>query len=149
MIRTIGQLRHLRVENPSTTINEPSWDALQSFITSRSLSNRPVQVNVPLHQCDICHACFREKEGLESHFIYKHAYRTMCSYCSDFECTLRRIYQVRGHLERQHPEVMRNVGSINALFTLSQVDRFVTQHSSLVPPDVVASSTAVMAPRSQ
>jgi hypothetical protein len=40
-------LRHLRVENPMA-MNEPSWDALQSFINSRSLSGRPVQVNVPL-----------------------------------------------------------------------------------------------------
>ena len=142
-------LSHLRVENPKALM-EPSWDALQSFITSRSLSDRPAQVNVTLHQCDICHACFRDEEGLESHLVGKHAYRTMCSYCTDFEFTPRRIYQFQGHLESQHPEVVRrHDGSINSLFTIPQLDRFVNRHSSLLPPDVVPPSTTAMATRSQ
>jgi hypothetical protein len=57
-ITVFPALRHLRVEKPMA-INEPSWDALQSFMTSRSLSGRPVEVHhMTSCQCHTCHASF-------------------------------------------------------------------------------------------
>jgi hypothetical protein len=41
-ITVLPALRHLRVEMP-IAINEPAWDALQSFMTSCSLSGRPLR----------------------------------------------------------------------------------------------------------
>jgi hypothetical protein len=141
-------LRHLRVENPMA-MNELSWDALQTFITSRALSGRPLQVNLPLHLCDICHACFRRQRGLESHLVDKHACRMTCSYCSDFELTPGRNYRFLGHLESQHPNVVRNNRLIKSCITPFQLDSLVRQHSSLRAPDIVASSITVTAPRPQ
>ena len=48
-------MRHLCIDSPMA-MNEPSWSALLSFVSSRSLSGRTVQVNVPLALCHICHA---------------------------------------------------------------------------------------------
>jgi hypothetical protein len=141
----LSALCYLRVENPMA-MNEPSWDALRSFITERALSGHPVHVNLPLHLCDVCHASFREKQELKRHLIDKHAYRMMCSYCSDFELTPGRNHQFRGHLKSTHSEVVLNDGLINTPF---QLVRLVSEHSSLCAPDIVASSTTVTAPRSQ
>jgi hypothetical protein len=138
-------LRYLRVENP-IAMNEPSWDALQSFTTSRAHSGSPVQVNLPLHMCDVCHAGFRSQQGLERHLVDKHAYRMTCSYCGDFELMPGGNHQFRGHLESQHPIVVLNA-FVNAPFQL-QVDSLVSEHSSLRAPDIAASSTTVT-PRSQ
>ena len=149
-VTVLPSLRHLRVESP-TALNGPSWDALRSFVTSRSLFGRPVQVNVPLHQCDrdTCRACFREQQGLKRHLVDKHAYRTMCSYCSDFERVPGFNDRFREHLENQHPEALRNDRSLESLFTLCPSDSFVNKHTHLRAPDVVAPSTSVTAPHSQ
>ncbi|KAH9010364.1 hypothetical protein EDB83DRAFT_2680827 [Lactarius deliciosus] len=69
----LPSLHHLHIENPMA-MNEPSWDGLLSFITLRSRSGHPIQVDVPFHQCHICHASFREKKGLDLHFIDEHGY---------------------------------------------------------------------------
>jgi hypothetical protein len=59
----LPSLRQLRLESPMT-MNEPSWAALVLlFITSRSFSGRPVQINVLFSQCYICHASYRDQEG--------------------------------------------------------------------------------------
>jgi hypothetical protein len=99
----LPSLRQLRVESPRT-INEPSWAALLVFITSRSLSGRLVQVNVPFSQCHICHASYRHQEGLQQHLRYKHAKRIACSRCADFECTPEHDYLFRDHIVSKHPE---------------------------------------------
>ena len=133
-------LRHLRLENPMG-MNEPSWDALLSFINSRSLSGRPVQVNVPLFQCDICHASFRQQTGLDRHHVDKHAFRLMCSYCADFECTPRHNDLFREHLENEHPIATRNDPLVaDPLLMSLQLDRLVDRHSSLRAPDFITSS---------
>ena len=134
MTMVLPSLRQLRVENPMA-LNEPSWDAVQSFVASRSLSGRPVQVNVPINLCGICHTCFRKQQGFERHLVDKHAYRKMCSYCNDFECMPGRNYLFLGHLRSQHPEVEPNDGSIKSSF---QLDSLVIQHCSLRAPDIVA-----------
>ena len=141
MVTVLPDLRHLRVENPMA-LNEQSWDAVQSFLTLRSLSGRPVQVNVPINLCGICHTCFGEQQGLERHLIDKHAYRKMCSYCNDFECMPGRNYLFLGHLRSQHPEVEPNDGSIKSSF---QLDSLIIQHCSLRAPDIVAPSTGTTA----
>jgi hypothetical protein len=96
-------LDYLHVENPMA-MNEPSWDALLSFINSRSLSGHPVGANVPLSECHICLASFREQQGLERHLQDKHAYRIMCSYCGDFKHEPGHDPSFLEHLESKHPE---------------------------------------------
>ena len=143
-VAVLPVLRHIRVENP-TGLKEPSLDTLWSFITSRSQSGRPVQVNVSFHPCNICNACFGELQGLECHLVDKHTYRRMCSYCSDFERLPGLNSQFREHLENLHPEVLRNDRSVESLSTLFPSDSFVIKHTHLrIPcaPDVVAPSTS-------
>jgi hypothetical protein len=139
-------LDYLHIENPMA-MNEPSWDALLSFITSRSLSGRPVQVNVPLSQCHVCDASFRERQGLQRHLRDKHAYRIMCSYCGDFKHEPGHDESFLEHLESKHPEDALNDALIfNHLLTPVELESLVYQHSSL---HIVTSSTPVTAPRSQ
>ena len=127
-------LRYLHVED-SMKMNGQSWDALLLFITSRSVSGRPVQANMALHQCNICHATFREKAGLERHLIDKHGYRGMCSYCADFECG-RGFFdngRFRQHLISKHFEVTRDDPLIlKTSVTPSSLYRW---HSTLRAPD--------------
>ncbi|KAH9010360.1 hypothetical protein EDB83DRAFT_2450746 [Lactarius deliciosus] len=135
----LPNLRHLRMENPKW-LDERSWDALQSFIASRSLSGRPVQVNVPSYQCHICYSGFRQPQGLERH-VNKHTYRIACSYC-DFECTVGHNDLLRAHLARKHPEVAPDDDLVSnppsrRLIPL-QFDHFVHRHSSLRAPEIVA-----------
>ena len=138
-------LRHLRVENPMR-MNEPSWGDLLSFINSRSLSGRPVQVNMPLSLCHICHASFRQQTGVERHLVDEHAYRIMCSHC-DFECTPGHNDLFRKHLESEHPEVARNDALIYKSFLKSfQLSRLVNRHSSLREPDIVVLSPTITSP---
>ncbi|KAH9007728.1 hypothetical protein EDB84DRAFT_1447344 [Lactarius hengduanensis] len=80
----LPSLRHIHIENPMA-MNETSWDGLLSFITLRSRTGHPVQVNVPFSQCHICHASFRRQEGLDRHLVDEHAFRRMCLYCDDLE----------------------------------------------------------------
>ncbi|KAH9043477.1 hypothetical protein EDB83DRAFT_1583644 [Lactarius deliciosus] len=142
-------LRHLHIEKP-VAMKESSWDGLLSFITLRSLSGHPVQVNVPFNQCHICRASFREKKGLNRHLIDKHGYRIMCRYCRDFERQLRRDDLFREHLESEHPEVRRKDAHIwNSSLTLRQLSSLLTWYSFLRAPDTVAPSTTFTAPHSQ
>ena len=98
-------LRYLRVEHPmelTMKMNEPLWDPLLTFINLRSLSGRPIQVNVPSFQSGIGHAIFGHQKSLEYH---KHECRK-CSYCGGFQWTPRHNDQLfREHLESEHPEV--------------------------------------------
>ena len=141
-ITVLPALSHIRIEN-SAEINEPSWDALLSLIASRSRSGCPVQVNVPLLQCDVCHAGFRQQKGLECHLMGKHTYRTMCSYCANFEWTPGHNDQFREHLNSEHPEVTSKGALIwsplLALSLPSQLESLLKQHSSFRVPGIVAS----------
>ena len=135
-------LRHLRVENPLGILNESAWDALLIFTKSRSVSGRSVQVNVPLSQCHICHASFRQQKGVDLHLVDMHGYRVMCSYCADFECTLGYNDQFREHLERDHPILTRHDALLPNPFLIPlQLERLVNRHCSLRAPDNVALST--------
>ena len=134
-IVVLPALQHLHVENPMV-INKPSWDALQSFITSRSLSNRPVETNVAPYQCHICHANFLEQQGLKHHVQDQHPYRTpgLCLYCDDFKCKFEQAILFRDHLKDKHPEVARNDSDVrisSRVMLSPQLSRLVERHSSL------------------
>jgi hypothetical protein len=95
-------LHYLCVENPME-MNESSWDALLLFITSRSLSSRPVQANVRLSQCYICYVSFRHQKGLDRHLVDEHTCG-MCPYCYDLKW--KQVYNYifqEDHLESKHP----------------------------------------------
>ncbi|KAH8984731.1 hypothetical protein EDB92DRAFT_1467987 [Lactarius akahatsu] len=145
-------LRNLHMENP-TAMDEPSWDGLLSFITLRSRSGHPVQVNVPFDQCHICHASFREKKGLDRHLVDQHGYYypILCSYCRDFEHRPGHNRLFLDHLRRTHPNVAYNDDHVWKYYslTLDQRDSLVTRHSLLGTPETVAPSTTVTAPHSQ
>ena len=148
----LSALRHLNVEDPMET-NEQSWDALLSFVNLRSLSGRPVQVNVPLFQCHVCRAGFRQQKVLERHLEDEHAYRVMCSYCANFEWTTGHNDLFREHLDSEHPEVASKDALIwsplLARSLPSQLESLLKQHISLCPPGIVPSSPMMTAPHSQ
>ena len=133
----LSALHHLRVDNP-IEMNEPSWDALLSFIATRSLSSRPVQVDVPLFQCQVCHSCFREPDVLERHLEHEHPYQVMCSYCANFEWTPGHNDQFREHLDSEHPEVASKDALIwsplLARSLPSQLESLLKKHSSFRAP---------------
>jgi hypothetical protein len=163
ILRTLGRadgghtivlpsLGQLHVEN-LMAMNEPSWDALLIFINSRSLSGRPVQVNVPLFQCHLCHASFKDQKGLRYHLGDEHAYRILvCSYCGDFVWTPGHDDLFREHLESEHREVTAHDPLISkpllARFLPLHLESHLKQHSSLRVPDTVASPMDT-APHSQ
>ncbi|KAH9022286.1 hypothetical protein EDB84DRAFT_1565023 [Lactarius hengduanensis] len=128
--------------------DEPSWDALLPFLTSRSLSGRPVQVNVPFYECHICHT-IREQQGLQRHLGDEHAYRIACPYC-EFECTSGHNDVFREHLASKHPEVaLDDALVLNPHLLPIQLDDLVKRYSSLRAPDNVAPSTTLTSPHSR
>jgi hypothetical protein len=131
-------LDRLFLENPMT-MYEPSWDALVAFMTSRSLSGRPVKVNVP--QCHICYTCFKQQQGLIRHLKDEHAYyRIMCSHCADFERTPGDNDLFRQHISSEHPEVASKDTLFRSTFFArnlpSLLESLLKQHSSLRARDV-------------
>ena len=147
----LPSLRNVRVGN-SMAMDGPSWDAVQSLMTSRWLSGRPVQVYAREYSCHIhqCSASFTGQQELKTHLVDKHAYRIVCSYCGGFEWSpgySRLLFQE--HLKSQHPEVARNdplMAISNPLFTHLlpfQHDSLADWHGSLRAPDSVAPSTTV------
>jgi hypothetical protein len=134
-------LGHLIVEHPRE-IDEPSWDALLSFINSRLLSGPPIQVNVPLPQCHICHASFRQEKGLKLHLVDKHSYRMICAYCANFVWTLEHNDLFRNHLEFEHPFAYQIALISNSHFfpgsPPSIIESLFLQHVTLHTPDFVA-----------
>ena len=143
----LPSLRLLHIEQP-IEMNEPSWDALLSFINSRSLY-APVQVNVPLTQCHICHTSFWQKKELERHLEDTHAYRIMmCSYCADFKWTPGHKLGsdlFREHLVTEHPDIASHNPFIwnpllADLIPPSELESYFQQHSYLCVPDFVVPS---------
>ncbi|KAF8270652.1 hypothetical protein EI94DRAFT_1797883 [Lactarius quietus] len=123
----------------------PSWDAVQLFVASRSLSGRPIQVNARAYSCHICYAGFIEPQELTTHLAHEHAYRIACPYCSDFEWFPEYHYIFREHLRREHPEIAHNHALISdSSFAFSLpflVSRLVGPLSSLHAKDVVSPTT--------
>ena len=146
----LPSLRLLHIEQPTEMI-ELSYDALSSFINSRSLS-APLQVNVPLtqsHQCHFCHTSFWQKKALGHHIEDTHSYRIiMCSYCANFEWTPGHKDDLfREHLVTEHPDVASHSPFIwnpilADLIPPSELEGYLQQHSSESHrvPDIVAPS---------
>jgi len=136
-------LRQLSVEHPMK-MNEPSWDALLLFINARSASGRPVQVT-NVCQCHICNSPIRQKTELERHLMHKHSFRIVCSYCKYSLSTPGEDHIFWNHLAVEHYQVM----STDALFSAPllaypsalELESLRLRHSSVVKPDIVASST--------
>ena len=139
-------LQNLRVRMPSS-VNWQFQEAVTSFITSRQLSGRPVDLRFLCHICDIS---FTRQQGLKKHLVDQHAYRIMCSYCDDFEREEGYNHVFRDHLESKHPEVAYNDElSSNPGYTppLSpELEGFVNRHSSLRASITIEPSTATTEP---
>jgi hypothetical protein len=154
-ITVLSALRILRVEE-SMKLDGPSWDAVQSFVTSRWLSGPPVQMYARECSCHICgYTSFRGQQLLKTHLVTEHAYRIVCSYCGGFEWSLGydRL-SFREHLKNKHPEVARNDPIISNTLLTSLTSHFhhdslLNWHGSLRTPDMVARSTTIAAPLSQ
>ena len=137
----LPSLRHVRVQQP-IEMDGPSWASVQSFITSRWISGRPVEVKAPSYQCHICHRSSEEHHGLKHHLRSMHGYQILCSYCGDFECMPARINLFRKHLGSKHPDIARNDSLISKLsLTHFQLGILIDRHSSLRAPDVLPSPT--------
>ena len=67
------------------SVNMPLWDATESFLASRLLAGRPVELYGPWDDmyCHICDVGFPRQQGLKRHLVDKHSFRI---YCGDFEC---------------------------------------------------------------
>ena len=136
----LPSLRHVRVQKPIGMYG-PSWDSVQSFITSRWISGHRVEVKAPSYQCHICHGNFEEQRGLKRHLREKYGYQVLCLYCGEFDCTPGESDLFRDHLKDKHPEVGRSDAHISKpSLTLFQIDSLVNRHSSLRAPDVVPPS---------
>ena len=151
---TLPALLSLHTEKP-IEMQGPSWDAVQSFIASRTLSGCPVKVHVPSYQCHICDANFEHQQGLKRHLGVKHVYRVVCMYCGDFECTPARGRNtlLREHLEGEHPDVARKDALISNPFLTNlsplQLETLAYRHGSVRAPDPAAPFTAVTVPQPQ
>src|SRR6266702_4253766 len=144
----LPSLRNLRVQEPMP-IDGPLWDAAQSFITSRQLSGRPVELYVSQFLCHICNTGFTRRQELQRHLVVKHAYRVVCSYCGVFEWSQARIYQFREHLASKHPEVAHTDTLISnpALQSFSSsYPSHGTQHNDLLASDIFEPFTKLKAP---
>ena len=137
----LPSLRHIRVQKP-IEMDGPSWNSVQSFITSRSISGRPVQVDAPSYRCHHCYDIFDEQHKLKHHLRDKHRYQILCSYCGEFECMPGERSLFRAHLEDKHREVAREDSTHISKPSLTpfQIDGLVYRHSSLRAPDVMPPS---------
>ena len=142
----LPSLHHIRVQKP-LMMNGPLWDAVQSFITLRTISGRSVQVNASSYQCHICHWSSEDQQGLKRHLRDNHGYQILCSYCGDFECTQGRNHVFRDHITGAHPEIAGNDAHVSKPFLDTyQLDRFLNRHSSLRAPDIAPPSPTDRAP---
>ena len=137
----LPSLRHIRVQKP-IEMDGPLWNSVQSFITSRSISGRPVQVDAPSYRCHICYDNFlhdfEEQHELKRHLRDKHRYQILCSYCGEFECTPGQSGLFRVHLGDKHREIVRRDVHISKPSSIPfQIDSLVNWHSSLRAPNTV------------
>ena len=134
----LPSLRRVRVQKP-IAMDGPSWNSVQSFITSRSISGRPVDVDAPSYECHICRRSSKEQHQLKHHLRDRHRYQILCSYCGEFECTPGQSDLFQEHLKSGHHQIVHD----DALISMPSLQNpflyaiLVNQHSSLRAPDVV------------
>ncbi|KAH9018046.1 hypothetical protein EDB84DRAFT_662750 [Lactarius hengduanensis] len=100
-LTVLTAVRNLRVQG-AVALDKPLIDAARLFTTLRRRSGRPVKLEL---SCSVCDNSFRSLPSLRGHLLDQHAYRLVCSYCRDFECTPEHPHQFREHLKYEHPEV--------------------------------------------
>ena len=136
----LPSLRHVRVQK-LIAMGGPSWNSVQSFITSRSISGRPVEVYAPSYQCHICFYSSGKQHELKHHLRDKHGYQILCSYCGEFEYTPWQMSLFQKHLKSEHHQIVHNDALISKpKLTFFQFFNLVNRHSSLCAPDVVSHS---------
>ena len=141
----LPSLCYIRVQKP-IEMDGPSWNSVQSFITSRSISGRPVQVDALYYRCHICYHRVKEQQELKLHLRNKHRYQVLCSYCGEFECAPGQSDLFRSHLEKSHSEIAHNDALISKpSLTQFQIGDLVNRHSSLRPFSPAFESTTSMA----
>ena len=91
-------------------VGMPLWDATESFLASRQLSGRPVELDADV-SCHVCPAGFTRQQDLKRHLVDKHLYRI---YCGDFQCT--------PYLANSHPTALDVFGPFTRLQANVQVD---------------------------
>ena len=135
-------LRQVRVQKP-IEMHGPSWDSVQSFTTSRSISGHPVQVYAQSYRCHMCYDSSKEQHELKHHLRDEHGYQILCSYCGEFECTPGQSDLFQEHLKSGHHQIAHNDPLISeSSLTPFQFVSLVNRHSSLRAPDVVPHSPA-------
>jgi hypothetical protein len=140
-------LRNLRVWKPGT-LDWPYWGGAHALITSRWLSNHPIELQFV---CYDCHNRFKSQD-IKEHLAGRHEYETFCSYCGDFRLTLNSVHEFPEHLRRKHPEVAQSDKIISqhySTLTLRQLETIAHRHSFLREPETVAPSTLVTVPYSR
>jgi hypothetical protein len=137
-------LRNLSIRTP-LPMTGAFWNASQSFITLRGLSGRPVVLTL---SCSLCDASFTQLQSLKNHLIDEHTYRTVCSYCGDFECKPGQRYLFREHLKSKHFEVARNDPLFSELIRYDfELLGLVDRHTSPYAPDTVKRSSHSLTPQ--
>ena len=138
----LPSLRHVHARK-LIAMGGPLWNSVQSFITSRSISGRPVQVGARSYTCHICHHSSENQHELKRHLRDKHRYQILCFYCGEFECTPGQSDLFQEHLKSRHYQIVHNDALISKpSLTVSQIDSLVDRHSSLRAPDVIPHSPA-------
>ena len=133
----LPSLRHVCVQEP-IKMDGPSWDSVQSFITSRWISGRPMEFKAPSYQCHLCHGNSEDQLAVKRHLRDNHGYQIFCCYCGEFECTSGQRDPFRKHLGSKHPEIARNDTHIlQPSLTHFQLANLVNRHSFLCTPDIV------------
>ncbi|KAN0131533.1 hypothetical protein V8E53_010641 [Lactarius tabidus] len=127
-------------------------DVVKSFTKSRRLSGHLVEV-IPLlpdvgtprripkkYWCEVCHAGFTQRQGLQRHRKDVHGSRELCPVCKKFEWVPGRRYLLRRHFAIEHPGVAFHDRLISTPAPpSSNSDSHGTQQSYLPAPDTVAS----------
>ena len=100
----LPSLHKLCVQEPMPIVG-PLWDAAQSFITSRGLSGRPVELYVPHLLCHLCRTNFARLQELKRHLVDRHMLQKVCPLCGSFKWSQGRSHLFQAHLASKHPEI--------------------------------------------
>ena len=118
-------LSYLRVEENMSVNGLPVlWDVTESFLASRQLAGRPVELYAYV-TCHICFAGFTRQHELKRHLVDKHSYRI---YCGDFEC--------KPDLAGRHPTTLDIFGPFTRLQAPSQFSYLTLETYYAVTPTV-------------
>ena len=84
----------------SCTPNVMQYEERSQYQRSQELEKRPTAASS--YSCDICGKVYAQSQGVRRHHREAHHVK-MCTYCGEFKWG--RPYQLRRHLQKQHPNV--------------------------------------------